>query len=57
MIYFTVTTNDCGTIIDSISEDFHLLKEKFPNSEIYGSKKPITSIVVNNLDAYTKVTY
>lgn len=57
MIYFTVSETDCGIIIDSISESFNALKLKFPNTEIYVSKRPITNINVDNLDAYTKVTY
>ena len=35
MIYFTVAKNDCGYLIDSVSESYTLLTEKFPDEKIY----------------------
>lgn len=52
MIFFTVSKNDCGYWIDSISESYDALKDKFPNEKIYMSKKRIISIDVNP-DEYT----
>jgi hypothetical protein len=46
MIYFTIAKNDCGYLIDSISEDYSTLKLKFPNSKIYKSDAPIVSIYI-----------
>jgi len=46
MIYFTISKNDCGYLIDSISEDYSTLKLKFPNETIYKSNEPIVSIYV-----------
>lgn len=46
MIYFTITKNDCGYLIDSISENYSLLKNKFPNEIIYKSDNPIISIYI-----------
>ena len=46
MIYFTVAKNDCGYLIDSISEDYATLKLKFPDETIYKSDNPIVSIYV-----------
>ena len=46
MIYFTVAKNDCGYLIDSISECYEVLKYKFPDEKIYKSDKPIVSIYV-----------
>ena len=46
MIYFTVAKNDCGYLIDSISKDYKLLHEKFPDEKIYKSDEPIVSIYV-----------
>ena len=46
MIYFTIAKNDCGYLIDSISEDYATLKLKFPDEKIYKSDKPIVSIYV-----------
>ena len=46
MIYFTVAKNDCGYLIDSISKDYKLLHEKFPDEKIYQSDEPIVSIYV-----------
>ena len=46
MIYFTVAKNDCGYLIDSISEDYATLKLKFPDEIIYKSDNPIVSIYV-----------
>ena len=52
MIYFTIAKNDCGYLIDSISEDYSTLRLKFPDEKIYKSDKPIVSIYVikNKLD-------
>lgn len=46
MIYFTIAKNDCGYLIDSISEDLGALKNKFPDEKIYFSDEPIISIYV-----------
>ena len=46
MIYFTISKNDCGYLIDSISEDYSILKLKFPDEKIYKSDSPIVSIYV-----------
>ena len=46
MIYFTIAKNDCGYLIDSISKDYKLLHEKFPDEKIYKSDEPIVSIYV-----------
>ena len=46
MIYFTIAKNDCGYLIDSISEDLEKLKYKFPDEKIYKSDKPIVSIYI-----------
>ena len=46
MIYFTIAKNECGYLIDSISEDYDTLKLKFPDEKIYKSDKPIVSIYV-----------
>ena len=46
MIYFTIAKNDCGYLIDSISEDYATLKLKFPDETIYHSNEPIVSIYV-----------
>ena len=46
MIYFTIAKNDCGYLIDSISQNYELLKQKFPDEKIYKSDKPIVSIYV-----------
>lgn len=46
MIYFTIAKNECGYLIDSISEDYNKLKNKFPNEKIYQSSEPIISIYV-----------
>ena len=46
MIYFTIAKNDCGYLIDSVSESYTLLREKFPDEKIYISDKPIVSIYV-----------
>lgn len=46
MIYFTIAKNDCGYLIDSISEDYTNLKTKFPNEKIYKSDEPIVSIYI-----------
>ena len=46
MIYFTIAKNDCGYLIDSISNDLETLKNKFPDEKIYKSDEPIVSIYV-----------
>ena len=46
MIYFTIAKNECGYLIDSISEDYATLKLKFPDEKIYKSDKAIVSIYV-----------
>lgn len=46
MIYFTIAKNDCGYLIDSISEDLEALKRKFPDEIIYQSDEPIVSIYI-----------
>ena len=46
MIYFTISKNDCGYLIDSISEDYSTLRSKFPHETIYHSNEPIVSIYV-----------
>jgi len=46
MIYFTIAKNECGYLIDSISNDSKALKNKFPNETIYQSDEPIVSIYV-----------
>ena len=46
MIYFTISKNDCGYLIDSISNNYELLKNKFPDEKVYKSDKPIVSIYV-----------
>ena len=46
MIYFTISKNDCGYLIDSISNDLQALRNKFPNEKIYKSDKPVVSIYV-----------
>lgn len=45
-MYFTIAKNECGYLIDSISEDYQLLKAKFPDEIIYKSDEPIISIYV-----------
>lgn len=50
MIYFTIAKNDCGYLIDSISNNYDLLKNKFPDEKIYESDKPIVSIYVVKKD-------
>lgn len=46
MIYFTIAKNDCGYLIDSISNDYDKLSNKFPDETIYKSDEPIVSIYV-----------
>ena len=46
MIYFTVAKSDCGYLIDSISKNYDILKNKFPDEKIYKSDEPIVSIYV-----------
>ena len=50
MIYFTIAKNDYGYLIDSISNNYDLLKNKFPDEKIYESDKPIVSIYVVKKD-------
>lgn len=44
MFYFTISKNDCGYLIDSISNDYDKLKNKFPDEVIYESDEQIVSI-------------
>lgn len=46
MIYFTIAKNECGYLIDSISEDLEALVNKFPYEKIYKSDEPIVSIYI-----------
>ena len=46
MIYFTIAKNECGYLIDSISENLEALQNKFPDEKIYKSDKPIISIYI-----------
>ena len=46
MIYFTVAKNECGYLIDSVSKDYTILRNKFPDEKIYLSDEPIVSIYV-----------
>ena len=46
MIYFTIAKNDCGYLIDSVSESLEALQKKFPDETIYKSDEPIVSIYV-----------
>ena len=46
MIYFTIAKNECGYLLDSISENYEVLKNKFPDETIYQSDKPILTIYV-----------
>ena len=46
MIYFTISKNECEYLIDSISEDYDILRLKFPDEKIYKSDEPIVSIYV-----------
>lgn len=46
MIYFTIAKNECGYLIDSVSESYEILRNKFPDEKIYKSDKPIVSIYV-----------
>lgn len=46
MIYFTISKNECGYLIDSVSNNLKALKNKFPNEKIYKSNKPIVSIYI-----------
>ena len=46
MIYFTVAKNECGYLIDSVSKDYTILRNKFPDEKIYKSDEPIVSIYV-----------
>ena len=45
MIFYTISRDK--KLIDSISEDFFVLRNKFPTEIIYVSYKPITSIYVH----------
>lgn len=46
MIYFTISKGEGGYLIDSISENYDVLKNKFPDETIYESDEPIVSIYV-----------
>lgn len=46
MIYFTISKNGCGYLIDSISNSYEILRAKFPDEKIYQSDKPIVSIYI-----------
>lgn len=46
MIYFTISKNEGGYLIDSISESYDALKNKYPDEIIYESDKPIVSVYV-----------
>ena len=46
MIYFTISKNECGYLIDSISTSYEILRNKFPDEKIYKSDNPIVSIYV-----------
>lgn len=46
MIYFTIAKNECGWLIDSISDCYEVLRARFPNEKIYKSDKPIVSIYI-----------
>lgn len=46
MIYFTISKNDCGYLIDSVSENYTTLRHKFPKEKIYKSSEPIVSIYI-----------
>ena len=46
MIYFTVSKDEYGYLIDSISEDLEALVNKFPQEKIYKSEEPVVSIYV-----------
>lgn len=56
MIYFTIAKNDCGYLIDSISESYEALYNKFPDEKIYESDEPIVTIYVikDQLQEYGK---
>lgn len=44
MYYFTASKQDNNWIVDSISQDYLALKQKFPNEVIYQWDKPLKSI-------------
>ena len=44
--YFTIAKNECGNLIDSISYDYNVLKNKFPDEKIYKSDEPVVSIYI-----------
>ena len=46
MIYYTIAKHDYGYLIDSISENYEVLKNKFQDETIYQSDKPILTIYV-----------
>ena len=46
MIYFTISKIEGGYLIDSVSENYKALKNKFPDEIIYESDKPIVSVYV-----------
>lgn len=45
-MYFTIAKNECGYLIDSVSNDYTTLRNKFPDTKIYVSDAPIISIYV-----------
>lgn len=45
-MYFTIAKNECGYLIDSVSNDYTTLRNKFPDAKIYLSDAPIISIYV-----------
>ena len=46
MIYYTISKNEYGFLIDSISDDYNALHNKFPDEKIYKSDEPVVSIYV-----------
>lgn len=44
MYYFTASKQDNNWVVDSISQDYNALKQKFPNEEIYQWRSPLKSI-------------
>lgn len=46
MYYFTASKHNKNWIVDSISQDYLALKQKFPNEVIYQWKTPLKSIYI-----------
>lgn len=44
--YFTISKIEGGNVIDSISQSYKTLKNKFPDKKIYYSDKSILSIYI-----------